>query len=316
MKKDILNKITRSLGKTGLKIKKHSPEILVVGGIIGGVTAAVMACKATAKAHTIAEEHAEQMDIIHKSVEHGETVNAENEIVTYTEDDAKKDTTIAYAHTAVKYVKLYGPSVVLGGASVVSILAGHNIMKKRNAALAVAYAGIDKSFKEYRERVVDRFGKDIDHELKYNVKAKNFERTVVDEETGEEKTVNETVEVADSNSDFGPYTKCFDETCLEWKRDADYNMMYLRGQQNWANERLKREGFIVLNDIYESLGIPKTKEGQIIGWVYDENNPNLANHIDFGIFNINRESNRLFVNGYEKSIWLDFNCDGNVMDLI
>ena len=97
--------------------------------------------------------------------------------------------------------------------------------------------------------------------------------------------------------------------------------MYLRQQENYANERLKRQGSLVLNDIFESLGIPKTKEGNIIGWVYDEKNPErngvkLHNHIDFGIFDINKEANRNFVNGYERSIWLDFNADGNVMDLL
>ena len=313
MKTETMNKITRAFGKVGLKLKKHSPEILVVAGIVGTVTSAVMACKATTKAGDIVEKMKKDLDDIHKA--------SELEDVDYTEEDIKKDTTIVYAQTGIKFAKLYGPSVILGTASIVSILAGHNITRKRNAALTAAYAGVNKCFNEYRDRVVERFGEDLDRELRYNIKAKEFEEKIVDENTGEEKTVTNTVEVASSTAGFGPYTKCFDETCLEWRRDAEYNLMYLRQQENYANERLKRQGSLVLNDIFESLGIPKTKEGNIIGWVYDEKNPErngvkLHNHIDFGIFDINKEANRNFVNGYERSIWLDFNADGNVMDLL
>lgn len=313
MKTETMNKIARAFGKATLTLKKHSPEILVVAGIVGTVTSAVMACKATTKAGDIVEKMKKDLDDIHKA--------SELEDVDYTEEDIKKDTTIVYAQTGIKFAKLYGPSVILGTASIVSILAGHNITRKRNAALTAAYAGVNKCFNEYRDRVVERFGEDLDRELRYNIKAKEFEEKIVDENTGEEKTVTNTVEVASPTAGFGPYTKCFDETCLEWRRDAEYNLMYLRQQENYANERLKRQGSLVLNDIFESLGIPKTKEGNIIGWVYDEKNPErngvkLHNHIDFGIFDINKEANRNFVNGYERSIWLDFNADGNVMDLL
>ena len=150
-KPEIFNKTSRSLNKIGLKLKKHSPEILVVAGVIGTVTSAVMACKATTKAGKIVDEMHEQMDQIHEVAKMGRE--------DYTEQDLKKDTTIVYAQTGLKFAKLYGPSVVLGVLSISSILTGHNILRKRNIALAAAYTAVDKGFKEYRSRVVERFGK-------------------------------------------------------------------------------------------------------------------------------------------------------------
>ena len=64
------------------------------------------------------------------------------------------------------------------------------------------------------------------------------------------------------------------------------------------------------------LGIERTKAGQIVGWVYDEDNPLGDNYVDFGIYDINREKSRDFVNGYERVILLDFNVDGNILDRI
>ena len=43
----------------------------------------------------------------------------------------------------------------------------YEVLVKRNIALAAAYTAVDKSFKEYRGRVIERFGKELDRELKY-----------------------------------------------------------------------------------------------------------------------------------------------------
>ena len=54
----------------------------------------------------------------------------------------------------------------------------------------------------------------------------------------------------------------------------------------------------------------------VIGWIYDLNNPNLQNHVDFGIWNVGCEATRRFVNGLEKNVILDFNVDGNVYEML
>lgn len=306
---EIMNTITRKFHRIGFQLKKHSPEILVIAGVVGGVTSAVMACKATTKAGDIIEDTKSQLDIIHKGMEDGNIRGVE-----YTKEDGTKDLTIVYTQTAVKFIKLYGPAVALGTVSIVSILAGHNITRKRNLALTAAYATIDNSFKQYRNRVIERFGEELDRELKYDVKTKEVEETVVNED-GTESTVKTTVNVIDPNT-ISDYSRIFDECNPSWSKSPEHNLVFLKQQQNYANDLLKSRGHLFLNEVYDMLGFPRTQAGQIVGWVYDDVNPVGDNFVDFGIYNLDSERARAFVNGYERSILLDFNVDGNVWKLL
>lgn len=308
-KNEIMTKMGRTFHRTGLKLKKHSPEILLVVGVVGTVASTVMACKATTKVGDILEDTKTQVDKVHTAIEHPELCKEE-----YTVEDSKKDLAIIYTQTGIQLAKLYAPAIVLGALSLTSILASHNIIRKRNIALAAAYTTLDKSFKEYRGRVIERFGEALDRELKYNIKTKEIEETVIDE-NGNEQTVTKSVEVADPNQ-YSQFARFYDETCAGWERDSEYNLMTLNHKQNYANDILKTRGHLFLNEVYDMLGIPRSKAGNIVGWVYDEKNPVGDNFVDFGIYNIYSEKARDFVNGYEKSILLDFNVDGNVLDLI
>lgn len=308
MKLSVPNNLSRTFGKMGLKLKKHSPEIMVIGGVIGVVGSTVLACKATTKLSGILEKSKENVDQIKDYVEE----NGYSE--KYSEEDYRKDLTITYTKTAVKVAKIYVPAVILGTLSITSILAGHNITRKRNLALSAAYVAIDKSFKEYRARVVERFGEKLDKELRYNIKQGESEEIVRNDE-GSEEVVKTATEYADPNT-YSEYARFFDDGCLGWTKDPEANLTFLKQQQNYANDKLKRKGFLFLNDVYGMLGIQPTKAGQIVGWIYDEKNPIGDNFVDFGIYDINRPKNRDFVNGYERVILLDFNVDGNILDMI
>ena len=307
---NIINSATKTFHRVGFQIKKHSPEILLVTGITGVVTSAVMACKATTKVDAIVEETKKSIDMIHEGMEAGNICDVE-----YTEEDGKKDLAIVYIQTGVKFAKLYGPSVLLGLTSIGCILASNNIIHKRNVALSAAYTAIDRSFKGYRSRVIERFGESMDRELRYNIKTQEVKETVVDEETGKKKTVKSTVSVVDPNT-YSDYARFFDEYCAGWTKDAEYNLMFLRQQQNYANELLKSRGHLFLNEVYDMLGIDRTKAGNIVGWVYDEKHPIGDNFVDFGIYVLDNEKARDFVNGRERSILLDFNVDGDILSLM
>ena len=304
----IMTTLTRSLFRSGLKLKKHSPEILLVAGIVGAVTSAVMACKATLKANDIVEESRTQIDTIHEVSENPEMAEK------YSEEDKKKDLAIVYTQTAVKFIKLYGPSVLLGVASLGCMVGSNRILNKRNVALAAAYATVDKGFKEYRGRVIERFGKELDKDLRYNIKAQEFEKVTVDD-NGNETVTTETVDVADPNH-YSPYAIVFDDGNTGWDKDPELTKFFLIQQQNYANDLLKSRGHLFLNEVYDMLGAKRTKAGAQVGWVYDEKNASGDNFVDFGIFDINNPKARDFVNGYERVIILDFNVDGVILDLI
>lgn len=234
--------IKKTLMKTSLKLKKHSPEILIVAGVIGTVASTVMACKATTKLGEIMDNAKDDIEAVHEAVEHPEDLPQK-----YTAEDGKKDLTIVYTQTALRVAKLYLPAVALGALSLTAIIKSHDILKKRNVALAAAYTAADKGFKEYRNRVVERFGNDIDKELRYNVKAKEFEHKVVNDD-GTEETVVETVNVA-SIDDVSDFAKYFNKDCAGWSDNAEKNLFFLKRQQDFANELLEANGYLFLRHV-------------------------------------------------------------------
>lgn len=309
MKTEFMTKVSRTLNRGLLHVKKHSPEILLVTGIVTGGVALVAACRATTKIESVLAETKHSVEQVHEcaaagaiSVREGDEIRA----VEYTEEDSKKDLTIIYAKTAWNFAKLYAPAIGFGVISLTCILTSHGIIHKRNAALAATVTAIGTEFDEYRGRVVERFGANMDRELKYNIKAKEVEETVVNED-GTESVVKKTIEVIEEPYKQSEFARCFCEGCTGWTKDAESNLVFLRLQEKWANDRLKAVGHVFLNEIHDMLGLPRSSAGAVYGWVFDPKNPDYK--IDFGIYNINIPANRDFVNGWERSIWLDFNVD-------
>jgi hypothetical protein len=300
-KTEIMKSMNGVASKTVMKLKKHSPEILVVAGIAGTVVSAVLACKATTKVAEILDETKGTLDTIHEGMETG-AINGQE----YTTEDGKKDTVVVYAQTGMKLAKLYGPAIILGTLSITSILASNNILRKRNVALGAAYAAIDKSFKEYRGRVIERFGEQVDTELKYGIKAKKFEEIEVDPETGKEKKVKKTVMVADPNlqSDYAVY---FDSKSRNYETNPDYNRMFLKAQQAFANDKLQTRGHLFLNEVLDDLDLPRTPAGQIVGWTKD--GPD--GYVNFRIVEVERETED---GRHEPALLLDFNVEGNIWE--
>lgn len=300
-KTEIMKSVNGVASKAVMKLKKHSPEILVVAGIAGTVVSAVLACKATTKVAEILDETKGTLDTIHEGIETG-AINGQE----YTTDDGKKDTVVVYAQTGMKLAKLYGPAIILGTLSITSILASNNILRKRNVALGAAYVAIDKSFKEYRGRVIERFGDQVDTELKYGIKAKKFEEIEVDPETGKEKKVKKTVMVADPNlqSDYAVY---FDSKSRNYETNPDYNRMFLKAQQAFANDKLQTRGHLFLNEVLDDLDLPRTPAGQIVGWT--KGGPD--GYVNFRIVEVERETED---GRHEPALLLDFNVEGNIWE--
>lgn len=310
-KSQFATNLSRGFHKAGFKLKKHSPEILVVAGVVGTITSAVLACRATVKVLPVIDKAKKDVATLQETIDNPETL-PENVTV----EDCKTDVRTVCVKAGVDIAKTYAPSVILGALSVTSILVGHNILHKRNLAVMAAYTAVDSSFKQYRGRVVERFGKELDRELKYNIKAKEVEETVVNEdgtETVEKKVVYEADESLFPK--YSEYAVIYDDGCKGWTKDPESNKFFLIQVQNWANEKLRAQGWLYLNDVYDALGFPPTKAGSAVGWVW--NSEYSDNAIDFGLWDISNPQKREFVNGRgERNVVIDFNVDGVVHDLM
>ena len=307
MKQEIISKATRLLSSTQYQVKKHSPEILMIAGITGTIVGTVLACKATTKVSEIMEEKNKLVEDVHTCLNDKE--------MEYTEEDSKRDLTIIYAQTGVKLFKLYAPAIGVMALSFASIIYGHKVLKKRNVAIAAAYAAIDKGFKQYRKNVIEEFGESVDQQMRFGLKSKEVKKKDKDG-----KTVKETEYYIDPDSNpldnISEYARFFDATSNNFEKDPEYNMMFLRRQQDYANEMLKSRGHLFLNEVYDLLDIPRSRAGQVVGWVYDKDgNTNGDNYVDFGLYR-NDQGTRRFINGLEYNILLDFNVDGVIYDMI
>ena len=307
MKQEIINKSTRLLSITKYQVKKHSPEILMIAGITGTIVGTVLACKATTKVSEIMEEKNKLVEDVHTCLNDKE--------IEYTEEDSKRDLTIIYAQTGVKLFKLYSPAIGVMILSFASIIYGHKVLKKRNVAIAAAYAAIDKGFKQYRKNVIEEFGESVDQQMRFGLKSKEVKKKDKDG-----KTVKETEYYIDPDSNpldnISEYARFFDATSNNFEKDPEYNMMFLRRQQDYANEMLKSRGHLFLNEVYDLLDIPRSRAGQVVGWVYDKDgNTKGDNYVDFGLYR-NDQGTRRFINGLEYNILLDFNVDGVIYDMI
>ena len=291
------------INKGALAVKKYTPEILVVTGIGGMVISAVMACKATRKIDPVLEAHKKNADAVRNRYK-----------VIKNETAEKKAMTKVYMKTGVEFVKLYGPSVAVGALSITGILTSNNMLRKRNMAVAAAYATIDASFKQYRGRVVEKFGEEVDRELRFGSHQEKIE-VVETDENGEEKKVKKTVTVMDSASGLSDYARYFAYgEAKAAEANYDYNKMFLKAQQELANHILRAHGFLFLNEVYDMLGIDKSLAGQVVGWVYDTSQDDHGdNYVDFGIQEVYRKLSDA-PGDYEKVFLLDFNVDGSILE--
>lgn len=289
--------VTRALGRGNLVMKKYSPEILLGVGVISIISGTVMACIATLKVESVLDDFAAKKDTINEA--------ASYEMSEYPEADARQDMVIVHVQTAVKLAKLYAPAITLTTVGIACIIGSHGIMRKRNIALVASYTALEKAFDSYRGRVAEKFGEDEEFNIRHNITKEKMTTEEVDE-NGKVKKVKKDATVINGNS-HSPYAKFFDEYNVNWRPNADFNMIFLRQQQQYANDMLLARGHVLLNDVYDDLGLDRTSAGAVVGWALGHGD----GYIDFGIYD-----SVDFVNGREASILLDFNVDGVMYDLI
>jgi hypothetical protein len=283
--------VTRKIGAASLASKRHSPAVLFGVGIVGFGATVVLAARATLKLDEKVDESRKKIEVL----EADETLSKKAK---------KRELATIRGTMAVDTIKLYGPAVVVGLASVTALTGSHVQLVKRNMGLAAAYATLEQGLSEYRRRVAEEFGEDKEREIRYGVTTKE----IVEEVDGESKVVT----VKRHSGKPGMYSRMFDEYNKHWKREPDYNHMFLSSTQSWANNQLNAYGFLFLNDVYKMLGYEPTRAGQMMGWTKDGPGDDF---IDFGVFRNDKVMGQLFVNGEEPSVVLDFNVT-NILDQI
>lgn len=284
-----------------LKGSKYAPEILTGVGILGVIGGTILIARAATKLEPILTEHERALAEAKNDLALAQdSINGE---VDFTEKEVKREIVRVYARTTGALTKAFGHGISLQLFSLVSILAAHGIMRRRAVALLGAYKAVEQAFNEYRSRVVEELGEEKEKELRYGI------RTEITEDANGKKTKRK---VFDPATVYSPYAKVFDENNENYRDTPEYNLLFLKSQQSWANDKLRIQGYLFLSDIYDALGFERTPQSQITGWVMDPESGDMQ--IDFGIYNTDIEKVRDFINGFEKSIILDFNVDGVILD--
>lgn len=289
--------VTTKLGRNALFLQKSSPTVLFGVGVVGVVSGTVLACRATLKMDTVLDEAADKMDRARNLVE----LSSE-----YTEKDRDHDLSLIRFQTGVSIIRLYVPALVASGVGIAALTQSHRILTNRNAGLTAAYAALDESFKRYRARVIDKYGEDQDRDFRFD-----SERvTITDPKNAKKKK-----EVTRIAGEVSGYARFFDQFSPSWSKDPEVNLFFLKCQQNYANDLLKARGHVFLNEVYDRLGMPRSKAGSVVGWILSHDG-STDNYISFGVFEGQTENAREFVNGRDGAVLCDFNVDGLIYDKI
>lgn len=289
--------ITRFASRSKLKLVKHSPQILFYSGIVGTVATTVLASRATLRAVPVMQSLEYERTRLDAAAASPDTI--------ITDDQYTQEVVRQYTVTSVQLTKLYGPSVIVGVASIAALTKSHRQLTSRNAALTTAFTGLFKTFEGYRSRVRAELGDDIDRQFLHGTV-----QTEIESVDGNGKIKTKTVNVLDAGSNASGTAWFSKETSTNWVKDPSYNQNHIQGQEDWCNLLLQRQGHLFLNEVYDLLGMKHTREGAIVGWIFRDMGDN-DNFVSFG-----HTKDGEFIAGYTKDVLLDFNTHGPILDLI
>lgn len=287
--------VTRSISRQILKGQKNSPHILFGLGVVGIAASTVLACRATLKLE-------KNLDEIKTDLEAVKMYGSDSKIqgTTYHEREYFRDLSYVYGKSTVKFVKLYGPSIAIGTISVTALATSHVQLTRRNAALTVTLAAVSKAYDDYRVRVQEAIGSSKELEIYKNVQDKE-----IDDEVGQKHIVKA----------IGPgggsiYAREFNEHNTNFRNSDEYNRIFIELQQNYYNQQLRARGHVFLNEVYDSLGLERSRPGAVVGWIRDGDGDN---HIDFGLYDGINQTHLISIG---QTFYLDFNVDGLIHDKI
>lgn len=317
----ILTPIKKSAKALRMKTVKHSPDILVVAGVGSMLVGTGLAIKSSLDVKDILADAAEELDDIRDD----EALLIESphpeEAKSLTKDKAK-----VYIHYGLELGRMYAPAAlcVFGGAA--SVFKGHNILKKRNVALAASYATLDSAYSAYKQRVAETLGAEKAEKLEYGVETEK-----VKGENGKKQTVS-FVNPDNTLSMYAyPFKSCYSQTTKDGKtimvknpyfQDEElFDTGWIKSAETFANLQLETRGYVYLSDVYDRLGItPRDNNSElasrVMGWVDDGSIHPISffSYIPEGIDPY--EQPEYLMRDHDGNVILDFNVQGNVLDML
>jgi hypothetical protein len=290
--------LVKNFNHIKLKTEKHSPEILLGIGIASFVGTVAFTVKGT-------------MSAVNHISDAQDSIDADPE-----DSDRKRDATLKCAG---ELTRAYLPAVLCGTASVGCFVYSNKILRTRVVSVAAAYTSLDAGFQEYRNRVIEKYGEDVDRNLKYGVEYKKVKTTEVDPETGKKTKKTQTVPVIDGCSPFGVYFKGEYDVAktgkkvknLNWQPNDMFNLTFIKAQCNWFNDKLSRGERVYLSEVLKELGIPGEDypDARTIGWLPSSEGGD--GYIRFNAYYTSDVEDFLITE--ENEVLLDFNTDGVIL---
>lgn len=300
MKKFIPKRLTRAAGKSSVKLSKHAPTLLVVGGTVGLVATSFVAARAVRKAEPVLAQHKRERAAIGDVPKKGTVSNDDRKLVQV----AVLET---YYNTSINLAKVYGPAIALGTLSAASILYGHKLIHGRHLATLAAYSGLSEQFAAYRGRVRQTLGEKAEKDIFNGAHGEYVE----DPDHKGEYKLQPVWSEGDPSPSLRPW---FDEKNEYCKQDPSVNKMWLTGVQTHMNQLFQVKGHLFLNEVKDALNMPRTPDGQVLGWVLGAGTGD--NFVDFGFLASDDPHTVAFRDGLVNTVQLNFNVDGVVHDLI
>ena len=303
-------------GNSLLLAKKHAPELMIGAGIGGFGLTIFETVKATNNTNELIEQRDQHLGMI-------ESTRSAFTEAEYSTKDYQHDLAIVNRQTKWAIVKTWAPVATRGLASTASILGGFKIVNGRLVATTAAYKVLENRIDHYRSNVIERFGKDVDWELEHSIKAETLEAAErereenrrIDAENKGRKIIRKRKKTEYSHV----YDGIFDQYSDKWQRywTPEMALEFVKQKQRELNDMLKINKHVFLNEAYDKLGLPRTSEGAVVGWILTHGNPD--SFVSLGIDEMPEEEIRQILCTHRNDdirIKIRTNPDGLIYDLI
>lgn len=258
-------KLGKAIAKVGRVINKNAPILLTVAGVAGVGATAVFSYKAKDKVEDVVDKLEESQNKLAEIQEIESRLDNREERLSDHEYEVLKNE-LELANTQYKpYTNLevardiagaVALPVLTGVASVTAIALSYYIQNNRivNLAAALATSSAENALmrKQYKQ---------LHGEEKYNEFISTHQEEVQLEGEKKPKKVNVADDLSQSTTEAW-----FRESAFFASDDYDYNMSYINSKLDSMDLRLFQRGFLTLNEVYDALGLPITKQGALLGW--------------------------------------------------